>query len=119
MILNKINPIENTLHNSILLFIYFNSKNNSGDIYIFFYYSITFLFNLYTYLLIIIISFGSKYSIYILFYFIINTNYFNILFNSKSTNYFYYSILLFIKLSKHFLSIYFYSFNYYKLIYKY
>ena len=78
-----------------------------------------FLLNLYTYLLIIIISFGSKYSIYILFYFINNVNYFNILLISKSTNYFYYSILLLIKLLNDFLFIYSLLFIYYKLNFNY
>ena len=51
---------------------------------IFFYYNIISFINLYLFLLIINISFGSIYSIYILFYFIIYVNYFNVLFISKS-----------------------------------
>ena len=67
MILNTIIPIENTLHvfKSRFLLVYLEN-NYSGDIYIFLFYIVILLTNLYFLLFDIIMSFGSKYINYLL-----------------------------------------------------
>ena len=67
MILNTIIPIENTLHvfKSRFLIVYLEN-NYSGDIYIFLFYIVILLTNLYFLLFDMIMSFGSKYINYLL-----------------------------------------------------
>ena len=67
MILNIIIPIENTLHvfKSRFLLVYLEN-NYSGDIYIFLFYIVILLTNLYFLLFDMIMSFGSKYINYLL-----------------------------------------------------
>lgn len=67
MILNTIIPIENTLHvfKSRFLLVYLEN-NYSGDIYIFLFYIVILLTNLYFLLFDMIMSFGSKYINYLL-----------------------------------------------------
>ena len=67
MILNTIIPIENTLHVFKSRFLLMYLENNySGDIYIFLFYIVILLTNLYFLLFDMIMSFGSKYINYLL-----------------------------------------------------